>query len=185
MGIFENVKMSLSLSEVAEHYGLKVQRNGFFCCPFHNDRHPSMKLYKDHYHCFTCGAHGDVISLTAQILGLSQYEAAQKLAADFGITLDSKSIAKRSKYISVYEAKKILKEYISILENTRDKYCPASPDEEWHPLFADSVRWLSLYQYYYDLLVFGNHEEQKQFIQQEKRLFNGLRTKLRKSGMAV
>lgn len=185
MGIFESVKSNLNLTDVAEHYGITVQRNGFCCCSFHNDRHPSMKLYKDHYHCFTCGAHGDVISLTAQMLGLSQYEAAQKLAVDFGITLGDKSIPTRRNYISVYEAKKLLKEYISILENTRDKYCPTSPDEEWHPLFCDSVRWLPLYQYYYDLLVFGNHEEQKQFIQEEKRLFNGLQTKLRKSGMAI
>lgn len=43
-----------------------------------------MKLYGDHFHCFGCGAHGDVIDLTAGLLSCSKGEAARRLAADFG-----------------------------------------------------------------------------------------------------
>ncbi len=43
-----------------------------------------MKLYGDHFHCFGCGAHGDVIDLTAGLLGCSKSEAARRLVADFG-----------------------------------------------------------------------------------------------------
>lgn len=43
-----------------------------------------MKLYGDHFHCFGCGAHGDVIDLTAGLLGYSKAEAARRLEADFG-----------------------------------------------------------------------------------------------------
>lgn len=185
MGIFENVKANVGIRTAAEMYSAKVGRNGFICCPFHNDKHPSMKLYREHYHCFTCGAHGDVISLTAQILGLSQFEAAQRLAADFEIDNNSSYQPKRNNYISVKEARELLTEYISLLESVRDKYCPATPDEEWHPLFCDSVRWLPLYKYYLELLDYGNYEEHKQFVKQERRLFNGLRTKLRHARMAV
>ena len=41
--------------------------NLFGLCPFHNDRHPSLYVSDDHYHCFACGEHGDVIDLTAKL----------------------------------------------------------------------------------------------------------------------
>ena len=52
MTIFEAVKTTVAPRMAAEHFGLSVSRNGMVCCPFHDDRHPSMKLYEDHYHCF-------------------------------------------------------------------------------------------------------------------------------------
>ena len=40
--------------------------NKVACCPFHADKTPSLVLYKDHtYHCFGCGAHGDVLDFVA------------------------------------------------------------------------------------------------------------------------
>ena len=44
MNVFEAVKDRLSTREVAEYYGLKINRNGMACCPFHNDKNPSMKV---------------------------------------------------------------------------------------------------------------------------------------------
>ena len=85
MTIYENIKAAISVKQAAEHYGLKVSRNGMACCPFHHDRHPSLKLNEDYFFCFGCGAKGDVIDLAARLFDLSGYEATQKLAADFGI----------------------------------------------------------------------------------------------------
>ena len=48
MTIYETVKAAVTVRLAAEHYGLDVNRNGMTCCPFHKDRHPSMKLYEDH-----------------------------------------------------------------------------------------------------------------------------------------
>ena len=62
MTIFEAVKTTVAPRMAAEHFGLSVNRNGMVCCPFHDDRHPSMKLYHDHFHCFGCQANGDVIA---------------------------------------------------------------------------------------------------------------------------
>ena len=45
MTIFEAVKTTVTPRMAAEHFGLNVSRNGMVCCPFHDDRHPSMKLY--------------------------------------------------------------------------------------------------------------------------------------------
>jgi len=67
---------------VAQRYG--SVKHGFMRCPFHADKTPSLKLYDDHFHCFGCGAHGDVLDLTMGLLGCSKTEAARRLAADFG-----------------------------------------------------------------------------------------------------
>ena len=85
MTIYETIKAAISVKQAAEHYGLKVNRNGMACCPFHNDRHPSLKLNEDYFFCFGCGATGDVIDFVARLFDLSSYEAAQKLAVDFGL----------------------------------------------------------------------------------------------------
>ena len=42
--VFEVVKQSVTVREAAELYGIAVGRSGMACCPFHDDRHPSMKV---------------------------------------------------------------------------------------------------------------------------------------------
>ena len=56
MSIFEIVKAEVTVKEVARHYGMRLGRNDMVCCPFHNDRHPSMKLNDRYYYCFGCGS---------------------------------------------------------------------------------------------------------------------------------
>ena len=85
MTIYENIKAAISVKQAAEHYGLKASRNSMACCPFHNDRHPSLKLNEDFFFCFGCGAKGDVIDFVARLFDLTSLQAAQKLAADFGL----------------------------------------------------------------------------------------------------
>jgi DNA primase len=75
------------MQDVMRFYGLEVNRAGFAVCPFHTDNDPSLKVYDDHYHCFGCGAHGDVTDFTARLFELSQYDAAKKLNSDFGLNL--------------------------------------------------------------------------------------------------
>lgn len=88
MTIFEEIKIRASAKSVAEAYGLKIGRNGMACCPFHKDMHPSMKVDDKHYHCFGCGAHGDAIGYVAELLGISQYNAAIKVNKDFNLGID-------------------------------------------------------------------------------------------------
>ena len=88
--VFEVVKQSVTVREAAELYGIAVGRGGMACCPFHDDRHPSMKV-DARFHCFGCGADGDVIDFTARLYDLSPKEAAEKLAQDFGLSYDNKA----------------------------------------------------------------------------------------------
>jgi DNA primase len=55
------------------------------CCPFHGEKTPSFHVYDDGYHCFGCGAHGDIITFTMQSQGLAFMEAIGQLAAEAGL----------------------------------------------------------------------------------------------------
>ena len=88
MSIFSEVKEHVTARRVAEFYGLKVGNNGVACCPFHDDKHPSMKI-DIFYYCFACGAKGDAINYVAEMYGLPLYEAAKKIVHDFHIIVES------------------------------------------------------------------------------------------------
>lgn len=96
MSIFQEIKEYVTARNVAEHYGLKVGRNGLACCPFHNDHHPSMKI-DQFYYCFACGAKGDVINYVADIFGLSQYDAACRIIEDFNLSISINQIPEKDK----------------------------------------------------------------------------------------
>ena len=95
MNLFETIKATVTVRQAAEHYGLEVGRNGMTRCPFHNDRHPSLKLNESYFYCFGCGATTQRSTVVARLFGLSSYEAAQKLAYDFGIDPDKPPAAAR------------------------------------------------------------------------------------------
>ena len=144
MTIFEAVKSMVAPRMAAEHFGLSVSRNGMVCCPFHDDRHPSMKLYEDHYHCFWCQANGDVIAFTSKLFGITPLEAAQKLAADFGIREDRPSVlAKLKIYTPQAENEKlcfwVLSEYLHILQDWKKRYAPQTSEEEPDDRFVETV----------------------------------------------
>ena len=67
---------------------MEVNHYGMALCPFHNDRHPSLYVADDHYYCFACGEHGDVIDFVGRLFQLSPYDAARKLMADFHLSPD-------------------------------------------------------------------------------------------------
>lgn len=76
MSPFDVVRENVTARQVAEYYGLKVNRNGMACCPFHDDRTPSMKIDK-RYYCFGCLAKGDAVDYVARMFGLRPKDAAE------------------------------------------------------------------------------------------------------------
>ena len=113
MRIFEIVKENINLQEAAELYGIDVNRYGKALCPFHNDRHPSLYVADDHYYCFACGEHGDVIDFVGRLFQLSPYDAARKLMADFHLSPDKPPSA------ATLHAKHIRTEAQQLMENER------------------------------------------------------------------
>lgn len=74
----EQIKERHDLRDTAERLGLQVIKSKV-CCPFHGERTASCHLYRDHFHCYGCGASGDVIDLVKQVLGKNFQEACEWL----------------------------------------------------------------------------------------------------------
>ena len=171
--LFEVVKQSVTVREAAELYGIEVSRSGMACCPFHDDRHPSMKV-DTRFHCFGCGADGDVIDFTARLYDLSPKEAAEKLAQDFGLSYDSKAPPRRSYVRQKSEAQarkekrehgwRVLTDYYHLLRKWEADYSPKTPDEDPHPRFLEAIQKKDYMGYLLDTFLDSSTEKQDQWI---------------------
>ena len=168
MTIYETIKAAVPVKQAAEHYGLKVNRNGMVCCPFHNDRHPSLKLNEEYFFCFGCGAKGDVIDFVARLFDLSSYEAAQKLAADFGLDPKPPTAAAlpKPKHPCIRQFRedemmcfRVLTDYLHLLEDWKVRYAPKTPDDGLDDRFVEACQMLDYIEYLADILTVGNLEE--------------------------
>ena len=181
MNIFKQTKESITTRQAAEMYGVKVNRNEMACCPFHNDKHPSMKVDKNFY-CFACGAKGDVIHFVEKFFGLTPYEAAKKLADDFNVPVEkeqkkSKAISKKKKpqkknpYQLMQKFEKwekycirILSEYLHLLDEWKLQYAPRYLDDEWKDEFLEACNRRAITEYYLDILLNGELSERIEFV---------------------
>ena len=164
MNLFEAVKAVVTPRMAAERYGLPIQQGSMVCCPFHDDRTPSMKLNEDYFYCFGCGASGDVIDLAAKLFNLSSYDAAKKLAADFGITEQKPSIlARLQRGNSHAEAERccfrVLGDYLQILQGWKTNCAPQSPEDAIDPRYAESCHMLERIGNMLDILACGTPQE--------------------------
>ena len=64
----DELKQKYSMRDIVEQYGFTPNRAGFIHCPFHKgDKGASLKVYKDSFHCFGCGANGDIFTFIQKI----------------------------------------------------------------------------------------------------------------------
>ena len=189
MNVFGTVKTSINTREAAEHYGIEVNRYGKALCPFHNDRHPSMVVYDDHYHCFACGEHGDVIDLVANLYGLPVLDTANKLANDFGISQDKPSIKEMQEQLNRKSEAQRLREneklcfsallaYMKLLQERKRVYAPRSPEDEPNDRFVQACHGLDYVEYLVDTLISGDSYERTEVI--DMLLTDGKLTKLQR-----
>ena len=168
MNLFESVKAAVTVRQAVEHYGLEVNCGNMVCCPFHNDRRPSMKLNEDYCYCFGCGAHGDVIDLVTRLFNLSSYDAAKKLAYDFGIDPDKPPAAaalRKPKYPLAkafqkeeIHCQRILCEYLHLLEHWKMQYAPKTPEDTLDDHFVEACQMLDYIEDLTDILTFAELE---------------------------
>lgn len=95
---YNEIVEQINLKQAIEDYGFSISKGGYISCPFHNDKTPSMKIYDDHYYCFSCGEHGNVINFVAGLLNISIFSAAQELADRYNIVTASESSGTGSGY---------------------------------------------------------------------------------------
>ena len=172
--VFEAVKQSVSVREAAQMYGIEVNRSGMACCPFHDDKNPSMKLNEEYFYCFGCGATGDVIDFTARLYNLSPKEAAEKLAQDFGLAYDSQAPPRRRHVRQKSEAQKfkedrdhafrVLADYFHLLRKWETDYTPKTPEENPHPRFMEAIQKKDYVGYLLDFFLEDTPDEQRLWI---------------------
>lgn len=78
----EELKYKCDIVEVISQY-VPLQKKGgryFGCCPFHNEKTPSFCVNNGWYHCFGCGASGDVVKFVMEMESVSFYDAVKILA---------------------------------------------------------------------------------------------------------
>lgn len=136
-----------------------------------------MKLDR-RFHCFGCGADGDVIDFTAKLYGLEVKEAAVKLADDFGIAYDNRGRASpkesvRRKLAQEKQSRqeerdcyRVLCDYLHSLYEWKERYAPKPEDTEWNPLFIEALQRTSYVEYVLDILLSGDTKEREWIVQE-------------------
>ena len=158
----EEIAESVSMRDVLAKYGLAPNRAGFIRCPFHNERTASMKIYPKDFHCFGCGAHGDVFDFVERYENLSFRDAflalggtyedrrGEKAADRMHRIRDQKAEAKRrvrERQQAIKEARRKatqadqrvgdLFQVLQQAEPFSDEYCQAAREYEYAEYLAD------------------------------------------------
>lgn len=186
MSIFNEVKSQVTAYDAVTHYGIKINDKGKCCCPFHNDKNPSMKV-DSRYHCFGCGADGDVIDFASNYFGLSAIDAAKKINEDFhlgiafgkygGNIIKSEELLKQEREqlikrevvrafdIMRRDAINTLSKYHRLLWEWRKEYEPCEEDADWHPFFVESLEKMEHINELLDDLTFGDRGKQLEIME--------------------
>ena len=163
--VFEAVKAAVPVRAAAERYGLEVNFGDMARCPFHEDRTPSMKLYEDHFYCFGCGKHGDVISLVAELFAIPPYDAACKVADDFGVDTDAEIVHQPAREeLKIFRedqlrCQRVLSAYLRLLTEWKTQYVPTDPDAEPDDRYVEACQMIDTIDYLTDLLIVGTLEQ--------------------------
>lgn len=185
--IFQDIKDRVDFKDLVRYYGLDVNRGGFACCPFHNERTPSFKVYEDHYHCFGCGEHGDHIDFVQKLYGISNIEAAKKISQDYGLGLFDRDFAvpvnpilkqKNDYRMWLKNAEQTVCEYSELLEHWEKIYCPRSPIDEVSPRYLEAIKNRHLAEFYLEQLRYGTKEDKLDLYKNGQDYFRTIKERL-------
>jgi len=105
---FDAIKQNYPLDEVIGRTIKLRKHSGWYegLCPFHNENSPSLKFKEsdEHWHCFGCGAHGDVIDFVSKIEHITIAEAVGRLTGGQSIELSDTDRQKRKEWLAAQEA---------------------------------------------------------------------------------
>ena len=89
----DEIKRRNDLAEVVTEHGIELKRRGktlFGLCPFHQEKTGSFSVSREAglFHCFGCGAGGDVIGFVVRFHRVTFPEALKRLADRAGLELE-------------------------------------------------------------------------------------------------
>ena len=112
----------LTMEDILNKYGIEVI-NKTFKCPFHDDKHPSAKMYDKNFYCFGCNHHGDLIQFVQDYFNLTFKEAMQKINQDFNLNLQSNTKLDYQKIKQLEFKRKQKEEYKKKLQKDFNNQC--------------------------------------------------------------
>lgn len=159
------IKDRLTMRDVLTQYGFEPKK-GFICCPFHQEKTPSMRVHENYFYCFGCGEKGDAITFVQKLFNLPFADTLRKIDTDFNLGLygeksledlrksrwQSKGIKAKQERIKAEkqhtddEYWAVFDEWKRLDDNKRD-YAPKTPDEKYHPLFVEACQKLACQEY--------------------------------------
>lgn len=155
------IKQAINMQDVCETYGVNINRSGFCRCCFHSEKTASMKIYRDGYKCYGCGAAGSQIDFVMRYFNLDFSAACAKINTDFslglpiGEELSLRELRRAENAIKERKAKReaekakykaLVDDWYQWMEcwDTLDGYlrdlAPTTPDEEINPLYARAAK---------------------------------------------
>lgn len=149
-------------------------------CLYHEDKHPSMKLYDNNFYCFSCGKSGDVIELISKYTNMKPYETAKHILGESNVTFtpQAKKEYKKDEFTEQEKATiKILEEYqIELLE-----LVSVNMPTEFGEITDDYIMCMNevpKVEYYLDEVVIVNREQRQEFMKIYWKEFDEVETKL-------
>lgn len=99
------------MTDILSRYGLRPDRSGFIKCPFHvGDRQASLKIYKDSFYCFGCGASGDIFKFVMLMENVSFKDAFISLGGEYDHAETKNEARHRKRDLLVAEQKRLQRE---------------------------------------------------------------------------
>lgn len=187
----QQIKSALTMKQVAEFYGFRVNRQNLTVCPFHNDSKPSLHIYDGQrgWHCFACGTGGDIIDFVSKLFNLKFKDTIHKINDDFnlGLNLDTKPTHQaaynrslqikqdiaRKKRLAIIEqwtsqAEDVIAAYIRLMWQTQNKFKPI--DGEFLDIFKYAITQLNYYEDLHQrIFIEGDFNTQLDFYQNNRK----------------
>ena len=180
----DDIKNRINMIDVCKTYGFNIQRGNFICCPFHNEKTPSLKLYDGNrgFYCFGCGKHGSVIDFVMLYFGLDFKSAIIKLNDDFRLGLPIGQKIDRRKQLEMQrqaflrkretdarkaEQERLENDYWAAFEEwkrldyNRRNYAPKTLSEPLHPLFVEAMQNISGAEYRLECAEIARYEYER------------------------
>lgn len=81
--MIDDIKQQISMYDICRMYGIRLNPKNYCNCPFHSEKTPSMKIYKDGFKCYGCGESGDIFTFVEKMEGCDFKEAYLKLGGTY------------------------------------------------------------------------------------------------------
>ena len=154
------VKSTVSPAQVAEAFGIEVDRHNRCACPIHHGKDHNMRLGERGYHCFVCGAHGDVFEFVRAMNQCSFPDALAWLNETFALDLPLNRKPSRAEIEASKRAREearrqreeqheldmvLFETYVDVqkcigeLQDDAERYRPKPNDETWDERYGRAM----------------------------------------------